>query len=139
MNRIPSQEGADRNYNPAAIVEGRNKIDMSKKIIAYGAYAEVQFGTQNNIKNRSIPGISLEPSNDGGGYQFMSLYTGQRINNFEYKELPITDELIERVEELVELEKQPVLTGGVPTFEQTRGVEIEDLDGDENESNQQET
>ena len=68
----------------------------------------------------------------------MSLYTGQRINNFEYKELPITDELIERVEELVELENQPVLTCGVPTFEWTPAVEIEDLDDDENENNQQE-
>ena len=117
MNRLPSREGTDRNCNPAAIVEGRNEIGMSKKRITYGAYAEVWIGTQNNMKTRSIPGIALEPSNNDGGYYIMSLYTGQRVNSFQWEELPITDEVIERVEELVELEKQPVLTGGVPTFE----------------------
>ena len=50
----------------------------------------------------------------------------------------MTDEVIERVEELAELKIQPVLTGGVPTFEWTPGVEIEYLDNDENENNQQE-
>ena len=66
MNRMATKNGADRNTNPAAIVEGKNKLDLSKNRLAFGAYAEVWIGTDNTMNTRSIPEISLGPSNDDG-------------------------------------------------------------------------
>ena len=58
------------------------------------------------MKHRSVPGIALGPSNEHGGHYFMSLFTGKRINSNKWDELPISEEVIERVEELGAKDKQ---------------------------------
>ena len=52
INRILSKDGSDRNSSTATIVEGNNKIDLSKNRITYGSYAEVWTGTDNTMKTR---------------------------------------------------------------------------------------
>ena len=86
----------------------------------------VYTGTSNNMKSRSVPGIALKPSNNDGGQYFMSLYTGKRVHSYIWEELPIEDGVIQRVEELAEIEKQPVLVYYNPLFEWTPGVVIEE-------------
>ena len=69
----------------------------------------VYISRSNSMKSRSVPGVALKPSNNGGGQYFMSLYTGKRVHSYIWEELPIDDGVIQRVEQLAELEKQTVL------------------------------
>ena len=73
-----------------------------------------------------VPSISLIPSNDQVGQQFMSL----RINAYHWQELPINDELIVKVEELAEKEKQPTLVADMPIFDCRLGQLIYDEEVD---------
>ena len=50
------------------------------------------------MQRRSTPAITLLPSNQRGGYYFMSLYTGRRLHSYHWTELPIPENVIKRVE-----------------------------------------
>ena len=89
---------------------------MKYRAIVFGAHAMVYFGTNNRMDTRSIPAIALNASNEHGGHYFMSLYSGKRIHSYEWKELPIDEEVIARVEELAEEEEAPEMKRGYPTF-----------------------
>ena len=52
------------------------------------------------MTEHSVPGIDLRASNNKGGFYCMSLYTGKRLNSCVWKELPVSDKIIERVEEI---------------------------------------
>ena len=56
----------------------------------------------------------------------MSLHSGKQINSFNYKELPIYDEVINRVEELTLSQQQPIFKQGRPIFEWSPRVPIKD-------------
>ena len=83
--------------SPANIVQGKPNPDMNHKRIVHGSYAMVYTGTKNDMNRRSVPAIALNASNQHGGHYFMSLYSGKRLNSYEYSELPIEDEVIKRV------------------------------------------
>ena len=89
------------------------------------------------MKTQGVPGIALSESNQKGSQYFMSLYTGNKIHAFRWKELPVHDDVINRVEELAEIEKQPKMSNRVPLFEWSPGVEIvnEDQENIENNNN----
>ena len=91
--------------SPAAIVLGRHNVDFSTTKIEFGAHVMVYTTTDNTMKERSIPSIALRPSNDAGGYYFMSLYTGEKIHAYHWTEVPIDKGVIDRVEELAYEEK----------------------------------
>jgi hypothetical protein len=46
----------------------------------------------------------------------MSLYSGKRLHSYEWKELPIDDDVINRVEELANREDDPTMINGYPVF-----------------------
>ena len=48
----------------------------------FGRYAEVWTGTDNTMKERTVPAIVLNRSNDTGGHYFMSLETGRRLHSY---------------------------------------------------------
>eukprot|EP00591_Stephanopyxis_turris_P002448 CAMPEP_0195514222 /NCGR_PEP_ID=MMETSP0794_2-20130614/5672_1 /TAXON_ID=515487 /ORGANISM="Stephanopyxis turris, Strain CCMP 815" /LENGTH=270 /DNA_ID=CAMNT_0040642419 /DNA_START=1033 /DNA_END=1845 /DNA_ORIENTATION=+ len=89
------------------------------------------------MKARSMPAIALTESNDKGGFFFMSLHTGKKLHSCNWKELPIDDEVIARVEALATKD----LNEKYPMFEWKPGVPILDedeipvLDHEENETN----
>ena len=56
----------------------------------------------------------------------MSLYTGKRLHSYNWQELPIDDETINRVEDLAKAEKAKRLTDNYPMFEWAPGVPIID-------------
>ena len=45
--------------SPASIVEGRTKIDFSKKKVSFGTYVLAYAGTTSNIKSRDTPVTDL--------------------------------------------------------------------------------
>jgi hypothetical protein len=126
LNAFPSSNGVSETMSPSCIVQGRPNPDMNHKRIVHGSYAMVYIGTKNNMSRRSVPAIALNPSNMHGGHYFMSLYSGKRLHSYEWDELPIDDDVINRVEELATEEDAPIMTDGYPMFEWTPGDAIID-------------
>jgi len=83
LNDFPHKNGISRNISPAAIVLGRPKLNCSNRTLSFGAYCEVYMGTTNDGTPRSVSSIALRPSNERGGYYFMSLDTGRRLHVME--------------------------------------------------------
>ena len=117
LDSFPSKESISKHMSPATIVEGRSKLDLSQKRLPYGTYAQVWIGTKNNMTERTVPGIALRASNSKGGMYFMSLYTGKRLNSYVWEQLPISDEITERVEAIALQQNQPQAVDGIPIFE----------------------
>ena len=99
----------------------------------------VYVGTENNMKQRSVPGIALLPSNNSGGFFFMSLYTGKKLHAYVWTELPIDEDVIERVEYLANKENQPYHMDDHPIFEWSPGVAIDEDEEDERDGNDEDT
>jgi hypothetical protein len=116
INAFPPTNGVSKTMSPAMIVQGLPKPNLQYKRIVYGSYALMYIGTKNDQSTRSIPGIALNPSNEHGGHYFMSLYDGKRLHSYEWKELPIDDDVISRVEELATREDAPTMINGYPVF-----------------------
>jgi len=88
INQFPSKGGISDIASPAKILEGISEPDMNVKRVSFGTYALVYNGTNNNMEERSVPGIALSQSNLTGGNFFMSLDTGKRIHSNSWKEVP---------------------------------------------------
>ena len=138
LNSFPSKESVSSAMSPATIVEGTPKLDLNQNRLPFGAYAQVWIGTKNNMTERAVPGIALRASNTKGGFYFMSLYTGKRINSYVWEELPISDEVIERVEEIAQQQKQPQLVNGIPIFEWNQNNTVEVIEDTEEDDEQNE-
>ena len=68
----------------------------------------------------------------------MSLYTGKKLHAYVWKELPIDEDVIERVEYLATKEKQPYHMDNNPIFEWSPGIAIEEDSNDEDTGVEQE-
>ena len=75
------------------ILEGKPNPDMSKKHIVFGSYAMDFVGSDNAMSRGGIPEIALNPSNEHGANYPMRLYTGKRLHIFDWRELPIEDDV----------------------------------------------
>ena len=106
LNTFPSKNAVSTTISPATIVEGKPKMDFKREMIAFGAYTLIYTGTSNNNNPRAVPAIALKMSNNAGGHYFMILYSSRRIHGFKWKELPIYEHVIKRVEALAEEEKE---------------------------------
>ena len=134
INAFPSMNGVSKTMSPATIVEGIPKPNMKYKRIVFGSQAMVYTGTNNRLDARSVPAIALNSSNLHGGHYFMSLYSGKRIHSYEWKEVPIDDEVISRVETLGTNEEETKMKRGYNidvNILQNQGAEGE-LDAEEN-------
>ena len=82
INSFPGVNGILETMSPAMIVEGRPLPNMANNMICFGSCAEVYLETKNNMKSRSIYAIAMGPLNEDGGFEFMSLETGEKITGF---------------------------------------------------------
>ena len=53
-NRLPTHAGLTKTISPATIVEGKGKLNFTKKWVRFGAYCEVWVKTKNNMEARTI-------------------------------------------------------------------------------------
>ena len=72
--------------------------------------------------------IVLDPRNIRGRYNFMSLETGQIVDGKVVAVLPVTDEIISRVEELGQQQKQPFRVSRMLKYEWRPGKPFESDD-----------
>lgn len=129
---LTSTSVSPHNLSPANIVTGRAKPDFKHPQLPFGAYVMAYDGTSNNMEARALPCIALKPSNKWGGCYMMSILTGKRIHAYKWTELPISNEVIDKVHELATEENQPELIDKIPLFEWEIGVLISD-EADEEE------
>ena len=107
LNMFPSKNGISSDLIPVAIILGSPNPDYNKQRITFGAYAQVYMGTTKSTKQRTVGEIALRPENERGGYYFMYPSTGKQIHAFIWTELPINNQVISRVNDLVTNDKNP--------------------------------
>mmetsp|Transcript_14843 Transcript_14843/g.21240 ORF Transcript_14843/g.21240 Transcript_14843/m.21240 type:complete len:182 (+) Transcript_14843:1891-2436(+) len=130
LNAFPTTTGVSQNMSPATIVLVKSAPDVGGKTICFGQYAMFHFGTKNNMRQQSIKGIALCPSNNKKGYYFMSLCSGREIHSNNWDEMPLDDWAIRQVEKLAEQEGHPLIPDKLPLFEWSPGVTIDNIDGE---------
>ena len=109
LNMFPSKNEISKTMSPANVVLGIPNFDRSVKRIARGSHAQVFQGTENITKSRLVPEIALIGSNKRGGTHVMNLCTGEAMHSCQWYEPPITDKVIDQVEQLAEDERAPLL------------------------------
>ena len=102
LNHYIRKNGISKNMSPGTIVRGNGPVDMGTLKASFLDYCIVYRTTTNDKTPRAARAITLRPSNNQGGYYFMSLKTGKRIHGFQWTKLAITQEVIDRVHELAE-------------------------------------
>jgi hypothetical protein len=109
INAFPPSSGISKTFSPITIMTG-TALDFNKHCqIPFGAYAEVHEDRNitDTMSERTQPAICLGPTaNFQGSYKFLSLRTGKRITRKQFKELPMPDSIIKRVEAMAEREQQ---------------------------------
>ena len=125
LNSFPSSGTLSNLESPNFHVLGHPRLDLSLPYVSFGAYCLVFAGTSNTQASRAIPAIALRPSNLAGAFYFMSILSGKRLHAYQWKELPITQDVIDRVHELGTQEHQP----SEINFEWSPGHPIDDAQG----------
>ena len=87
------------------LVEGKQYPRGDIKRIVYGSYALVHAGTKNNLDSRTVPAVALRDSNNSGGHYFMSLISSKCMHANNWEELPITNEIIEKVHTIAKIKE----------------------------------
>jgi Reverse transcriptase (RNA-dependent DNA polymerase) len=144
MNFFPPQGGISPYYSPRAILHQRT-LDYNKHCsIPFGAY--VQAHDEPNIKNtqqpRTIDCVYLRyTDNYQGGHQLLDLNTGRTIKRRTVTQIPITQNVIDMVENLAKRDgmnsnlKIESKTGEVLYDATTFTGVNEDSENDENSEN----
>ena len=130
LNMFPANDGVSAILSPRRIMTGQNCDYLLHGRLQFGQYAQVHESHDNTMSTRTSGAIALRPTgNAQGGYFFMSLATGKRLNRSAWTALPMPAEVIERVHELAR--RNPA--GGDVVFGWRDGTEILDVEGDEDD------
>ena len=81
-------------------MDGKGAINCDLLKLQLGAYVQLYRGTDSTSASRSVGAIALTPSNEQGEYWFMSLKIGHKRHSYKWVELPNSDKVIRRVEQL---------------------------------------
>ena len=132
LNAFGNEESAKIGMSPRNIIDNLPHIDYNDIKYEFGQYVQlhVSHKVTNNMKSRTVGAIVLGPTNLRGRYNFMSLETGSKVNGRVVAEIPITDEVIERVEELGLQQQQPFRASRMLKYEWRPGIPIGDDDRD---------
>ena len=104
------------------------KLDYSKHFrLPLESYVQVhdEPSPTNSPIARTVGAITLGPTgNLQGGYKFLNLWTGKKITRQNWTHLPMTSEVIDRINKIGSAQGQPKL----PTFQDRHGHEKSDPD-----------
>jgi len=129
LNAFPPKSGISKEYSPR-IIMGKRPIDYNKHCkISFGSYVQASNENvpTNTMKPRTIGAIYLQPTdNVQGGHQLLNLSTGRVITRAHVTEIPIPQDVVDRVEFLAQQDNvKPDLQ-----FKTQRGELIPDYDDD---------
>ena len=128
LNYFPAEQGIQGNMTPSMIVDGKI-LNCETLKLQFGVYVQLYRSTDNTPKSRSVGAIALMLSNEQGRYWSMSLKTGHKLHGYHWVELPISDDVIDRVEQLAEEQGQLLMENG-PIFKWSPGDLIVDANND---------
>jgi len=107
LNSFPAKQGISSKTSPRTIITGYT-IDFNAHCrLEFGAYVQTHESHSNDMNPRTIGAICLGPrGNIQGGYNFMSLVTGERIHRRRWTSLPMPEEVIVRIGEMASSNNQ---------------------------------
>jgi hypothetical protein len=113
LNAFPPKDGVSSHLSPRNIITGIT-FDYDKHCRAqFGSYVQTheEPATPSTMQEaRTLGAICLGPTgNIQGSYKFLNLRTGQRITRQKWTDLPMPQEVIDRVNELGKANGQPEL------------------------------
>ena len=129
LNAFPPKSGVSSTHSPCKIITGQ-QVEFKKHCkLPFGAYVQThEEPTPSNTQQaRTIGAIALGPTgNLQGSYKFLNLRSGKRITRRNWTQLPMPQEVIDRVNQLGVNDGQPE----VLTFYNSKGDLIGDSDPD---------
>ena len=101
LNMFPAKSRVSPDLSPRAIITGL-EADYNKHCkLEFGSYVQTHEEHDNSMKSRTTGAIGLRPTgNSQGGYYFYSLSTARILRRKHWTELPIPDDVIQRVSTL---------------------------------------
>ena len=139
INRMILYDGITETNSPETLIEGVPG-PCYKDIVKLNFGDYVQAHVPNNITNnneaRVHGAIALYPSgNAQGSWYFMSLETGKKVHRYDWDILPITKEVLDRVEKIAIHEGQALVASNFKYQWSPDGEEIpnETLNDDDDE------
>ena len=123
LNAFPHPDGVSNEYSPRYILTGK-QLDYTKHVrMEFGAYGQVDRSHTNDMNERTVGGICLGPSgNSQGTHYFVSLASGKRIVGSTWTELPMPQEVVDRINQFGKDQGFPKTL----TFADRHGNEIPD-------------
>ena len=123
LNALPAQDGVSSDHSPRYLMTGY-ELDYNLHVrLEFGQYVQTHEEHSNAMSEQTMGAICLGPNgNQQGGHWFLSLATGQRITRHRWTELPMPQEVIQRVNQLGREQKMPRTL----TFADRHGRELED-------------
>jgi hypothetical protein len=111
-NMFALKGGISKTQSPAELILNR-KLDFNAHCkIEFGEYVQTHEEHDNSMQTRTVGAIATRPTgNDQGGYYFIRLDTGRRINRKDWTPLPMPSEVVDQVHRLARRAKSnPTLT-----------------------------
>jgi hypothetical protein len=103
MNSFPVRSGISEKWSPRELAS-RTKLDAKLHCRApFGSYCETHEDPDitNTLDPRTEWAICMGPTgNLQGSYKFLPLSTGKKVTQRKFTEMPITDSVIKKVEEM---------------------------------------
>ena len=101
-NSFPPKGGISSTTSPRTIITGLRMNFAVHCQPEFCSYVQTYEANDNSMNPRTIGAICLDPKgNVQGGYNFMSLVTGERIHRRQWTSLPMPTEVVELVHQLV--------------------------------------
>ncbi len=99
LNSFPSENGVSTSMIPRTIITGQ-MVDFNKHCrFQFGEYVQTHEQHDNSMVPRTIGALAMRPTgNTQGSFYFYSLSTGRIINRRHATKLPMSAEVIERVQ-----------------------------------------
>jgi hypothetical protein len=92
---FPPTDGASDTLSPTGLIVGL-KLDHCQ--IEFGSYVQTHEEHNNSMGAQTTGAIALRPTgNAQGGYYFLSLLSGRRLTRNRWTDLPMPQEVINRV------------------------------------------
>jgi hypothetical protein len=92
---FPNRYGISTQYSPRTIVAGQ-QIDYNNHCqMEFGTYVQTHEYHDNSMLSQTTGAIALWPTGDTqGGYYFLSLTSGRRLNRYNWTVLPMPQDVI---------------------------------------------
>ena len=127
LNAFGSNDSIADGLSPRNIIDNLPHIDYNDLKYEFGQYVQLHVTEKvtNTMVSRTIGAIVLGPQLIQGKYNFMSLETGVAIDGRVVAVLPITNEVVTRVETLGTQQRQPYRVSKMLQYKWRPGQAIE--------------